>query len=250
MSNTTDPFPQAAFQYLASAEGNHWWFRSRNQLILWVLKSKIHGIKNFIEVGCGTGYVLSGVAHAFPSLDLEASEYFEDGLVYARQRVPQCRFRQLDATLMSDSEAYDCIGAFDVIEHIEADQVVLANLARALRSGGFLLLTVPQHTWLWSAADDYAHHVRRYSRSELMAKVNQAGLNVSYCSSFVSLLLPLMALQRLSSRKRPYQPDDEFAISRLLNNVLRLVMRFELLLMCLGMRFPAGGSLVLMARKK
>jgi len=209
----------------------------------------VRGITNFLEVGCGTGFVISSIATAFPELELEASEYFEEGLVFARQRQPQCRFRQLDATAMAEQDAYDCIGSFDVIEHIDADETVLSNFHRALRPGGFLLLTVPQHPWLWSAADDYAHHKRRYTVQELRRKILHAGFRIEYCTSFVSLLLPLMALQRLSTRSQNYNPDDEFKISPLLNAALYLVMQLELILLRLGLRFPAGGSLLLLARK-
>lgn len=248
-SSSPQPFPEEAFEYLAFAERRHWWFLSRNQIIIWILKDKTRGLVDFLEVGCGTGFVISGIAKAFPALELEASEYFEDGLVYARQRLPQCRFRQLDATAMAEDNAYDCIGSFDVIEHIDADERVLSNFNRALRTGGFLLLTVPQHPWLWSAADDFAHHIRRYTVQELRRKVLSAGFRIEYCTSFVSLLLPLMALQRLSSRNQSYNPDDEFKISPLLNAALYLVMQLELILLRLGLRFPAGGSLLLLARK-
>ncbi len=248
-SYSPQPFPEEAFDYLASAEDRHWWFLSRNQIITWILKDKTRGLVDFLEVGCGTGFVISGIAKVFPALELEASEYYEDGLVFARQRLPKCRFRQLDATAMVEENTYDCIGSFDVIEHIDADERVLSNFNRALRTGGFLLLTVPQHPWLWSGADDYAHHVRRYTVQELRRKVLHAGFRIEYCTSFVSLLLPLMALQRLSSRNKNYNPNDEFKINTLLNAALYLIMQLELTLLRLGLRFPAGGSLLLLARK-
>jgi trans-aconitate methyltransferase len=125
MSGT--PFPYSAFRYLATAENKHWWFRARNCVIIWMLGSRLSGVKSFLKVGCGTDFVISGIAKAFPSLELEASEYFEEGLFFPRQRLPQCRFRQLDATAMAEQNAYDCIGSFDVIEHIDADDRVLSN---------------------------------------------------------------------------------------------------------------------------
>lgn len=243
------PFPQEAFSYLASAEYRHWWFRSRNQIIIWALRGRVCDFRNFIEVGCGTGFVIHRIAMEFPKLSLEASEYFENALDFARHRVPQCKFKRLDARKMNDSEVYDCIGSFDVIEHIEADELVLENFYRALRSGGLLLLTVPQHPWLWSLADEYAHHVRRYKHYELCNKVQNVGFQIEYCSSFVSLLLPFMALHRLVPRKSVYNPDDEFMIGPVFNGFLFLVMQIELILLKLGLRFPAGGSLLLLARK-
>jgi SAM-dependent methyltransferase len=251
MNECSGPFPSSAYSYLSLAEARHWWFRARNIVIVWILKSKARLSSGCIllEVGCGSGFVTSGIAKAFPTARLEATEYFEEGLIIARQRVPTCTFRRLDATQMAEDAIYDCLGSFDVIEHIDDDELVLSNFFRAIRRGGRLLLTVPQHPWLWSAADDYAHHVRRYTRSDLCSKVSRAGFRIEYCTAFVSLLLPLMALQRLSSSNQNYNPDDEFKISPLLNAALYLVMRLEHLLLRLGLRFPMGGSLLLLARK-
>jgi SAM-dependent methyltransferase len=249
MNTYSSPFPDSAFPYIASVEDTHWWFRARNQIVIWVLRSWIRQFFSFLEVGCGTGYVISGIAKAFPNSQLEATEYFEEGLIFARRRVARCVFRQLDATTMTEAGTYDCIGSFDVIEHIEKDELVLSNLYRALRPNGHLLLTVPQHPWLWSTADESAHHVRRYTAMELRDKAQKAGFCITYCTSFVSLLLPLMLIQRLSKRNPNYNPDDEFKVSPFLNTALYLVMQVELTLLKLGLRFPAGGSLLLLARK-
>lgn len=58
-----------------------------------------------------------------------------------------------------------------------------------------------------------------------------------------------MALQRLSSRHQNYNPDDEFKISPLKNEALYLVMQVELTLLQIGLRFPPGAFLLLLARK-
>jgi len=243
------PFPEEAFKYLEDVEENHWWFRARNQIILWVMQTKLDQVTEFLEVGCGTGYVLNGIAQAMPELRLEASEYFDNGLEIARRRVPQCNFRQLDATQMSEIAAYDCIGCFDVLEHINDDQQVLQSFFRALRRTGYLLITVPQHPALWSASDSYAKHRRRYRSQELIKKVLQAGFRIEYTSSFVSLLLPLMAMQRIRSRQTKYEPDVEFKVNGLISKTFYAVMQLEIILLKLGLRFPAGGSRLLLARK-
>ena len=242
-------FPRDAFPSLAFAEASHWWFKARNQIILWALRTRVYGIKNFLEVGCGTGYVIHGIAQEYPLLALEASEYFQEGLAFARKRVPKCCFRQLDATCMTDNNRYDCIGAFDVLEHIDDDISVLSNFYRALHSSGYLLLTVPQHPWLWSSADVYACHARRYTYSGLRRKLLSAGFKVCFHTSFVGLLLPLMIWQRLLLRKKSYELDDEFNISPLINACLWFCMQVEFILLKHGVRFPAGGSLLVVAKK-
>lgn len=243
------PFRASAFASLAAAEDGNWWFRARNRLILWVLRTRVGKVQRFLEVGCGTGFVLHAVRGAFPHADLTASEYFEEGLVYARERVPDARFLQLDARAMQEEARWDVIGAFDVIEHIDEDERVLANLARALVPGGWLLVTVPQHPWLWSALDESACHQRRYTRQELLAKVRVTGLKVEYATSFVSLLVPLMWLSRRQRRNTSNQMRSEFDIPPWLNRALALVMAIEFGLLRLGLRLPVGGSLLVLARK-
>lgn len=243
------PFPKAAFDALASSEARHWWFRARNQLLVWILRSRVGEFRNFLEIGCGTGFVLDGIRHEFPDVELFGTEFFEEGLMHARQRIPSAKFEQLDARLMSDVERYDMIGAFDVIEHIDEDEVVLTNISRALRKGGHLLVTVPQHRWLWSAADERACHVRRYTRGELIDKVRGAGLEVKYVTSFVSLLMPLMWLSRQRSGQKDAETNSEFDISDATNRLLAFVMKIELKLIKFGVPLPFGGSLLVLARK-
>jgi trans-aconitate methyltransferase len=249
MTSPRTPFPVTTFATLAAAEANHWWFRARNRVLLWALKKQVGHFDSFLEVGCGTGFVLEGIHKAYPNAEFYDSEYFEEGLVHARERLPFATFTQLDATTMSDTERYDVIGAFDVIEHIEQDQLVLENLSIALKQGGSLVISVPQHRWLWSEVDEYTCHVRRYTRKELLDKVQAAGLRVQYVSSFVSFLVPLMWLSRLRARKGEYNPMAEFQIPVWLNLSLEWVMKLELGLLKLGVSIPVGGSLLLVAKK-
>jgi len=243
-------YPSEVFPGLAAAEATHWWFRARNKILKWAFSKFAGNCRDFLEIGCGTGFVLEGFSHAFPQLRLSGSEYFEEGLSFAKQRVPSADFRQIDATKMDDFELYDCIGAFDVIEHIEEDVVVLQNIHRALRSGGYLMLTVPQHRWLWSIVDEHSHHCRRYTRKDLVEKIRHAHFEPVFVSSFVSLLVPLMWLNRRKTElKADFDLLAEFHIPRWLNASLEWVMGIEFFLMRIGVRFPIGGSLLVVARK-
>jgi trans-aconitate methyltransferase len=249
MVSDSIPFPSESFALLAAVEADHWWFRARNQVLLWVLSCWVEPFNALLEVGCGTGFVLEGISQAYPQAHLYGSEFFEEGLIFARQRIPSATFTQLDARLLQEQDRYDVIGAFDVIEHIEEDVLVLENLTRALKSAGNLLITVPQHPWLWSTVDEHVCHVRRYSRRELVRKVRGVGLKVEYVTSFVSLLVPLMALARLRANTTNYDPMAELRISPWLNRSLEAVMAVELRLLQVGITLPIGGSLLLLARK-
>ncbi|NRB39894.1 MAG: class I SAM-dependent methyltransferase [Pseudomonadales bacterium] len=250
LSEEADGFKPEYFQKLMGLEKGNFWFRARNSLILWALKKYFPGFSSYFEIGCGTGYVLSGVAKAYPSVAVFASEIFSVGLEFSRKRVPTAQFMQMDARRMPFSEEFDVLAAFDVLEHIEEDELVLENMFRAVKPGGGILLTVPQHAWLWSQADDYACHVRRYSEKMLLEKVERAGFEVIRSTSFVSLLLPLMLLSRLRSRGgREYDPAKEFEIPSFINRFLEWIMGLERAFIRFGCSPAFGGSRMLVARK-
>ena len=251
LAKANDGFEATHFDELAPLEAKNFWFRSRNQLIIWALNRYFPGVESFLEIGCGTGYVLSGLEQAFPGLRLSGSEIFSNGLNYAKGRVSRCNLFQMDARDIPFEEEFDVIGAFDVLEHIAEDERVLSEMYRAVRPGGGVILTVPQHAFLWSQADEHACHVRRYSAEDLRHKVQQAGFSVVRVTSFVSLLLPLMMLSRLRQRApdKAYDPLAELKIGGFTNWVLGKTLDLERALIHMGLSFPAGGSLLLVARK-
>jgi len=244
-------FKAEYFAPLASMEGGNFWFRARNALVAWALSKYFPEPDSLLEVGCGTGYVLSGIARTCPDTRLVGSEIFIDGLSFAAERVKRASFVQMDARRIPYIEEFDVVAAFDVIEHIEEDELVLRNFWQALKPGGGVLLTVPQHQWLWSETDNYACHVRRYSASELHAKLERAGFDVVRSTSFTALLLPAMALSRRGgSGNKPFDPLAEFNIPDVLNRALGAVLTIERLLVRMGINFPIGGSRLVVAKKR
>lgn len=251
LAKRNEGYDPAYYADLYALEARNYWFRARNSLLTWALAKYLPDARNFLEIGCGTGFVLAGIAGALPQLKLYASEIYSDGLPYAAGRVPRAELCQMDARAIPYSGHFDAIGAFDVLEHIEDDVRVLAQMHRALRRDGGLLVTVPQHRFLWSQYDEHSHHVRRYAARDLRDKVLQAGFRIVMMTSFVSLLLPLMLL----SRRRPRSPAAEFdvlaelRVGRAANFLLESMLGFERALIRLGARFQAGGSLLLVARR-
>lgn len=243
-------FKSGYFAQLAPLEEANFWFRSRNLLIVWALKKYFPGLQSLLEVGCGTGYVLSGIASAFPTVELVGSEVFVAGLSFAAERLPDAHLIQMDARHIPYVNEFDVATAFDVLEHIEEDQAALDNLYCAIRPGGGLLVTVPQHQWLWSSSDSYACHVRRYDAIELHTKIISAGFTVLHSTSFVSLLLPLMMLSRRRGQgNKILDPMDELRVNPLMNSILEGILSVERMMIRMGVKFPMGGSRLIVAKK-
>jgi SAM-dependent methyltransferase len=243
-----DGFDRAAFDMLATLEHGSFWFRSRNRLLSWALQQYFPAARSLFEIGCGTGYVLEGLRQTLPRLRLVGGELHGEGLRHASQRLRGVELLQLDARSVPFDGEFDVVGAFDVLEHIEEDELVLKQLFTATKPGGGIIVTVPQHPWLWSASDEYGEHKRRYRRAELVAKATATGFEVRRVTSFVSLLLPAMAVVRLLGRVRPPDPFSELQPTRA-DPLLERVLDLERSLLTRGRDLPFGGSLLLVATR-
>jgi SAM-dependent methyltransferase len=246
----TGGFDEQSFEHLPDAEERSFWFRSRNSLIVWAMRRYFPAARSMLEVGCGTGFVLAGVRDAFPEIRLVGGELFQAGLAVAARRVPDAELLELDARDLPFDDEFDVVGAFDVLEHIDDDARALREMHSALRPGGGLLVTVPQHPHLWSAVDEYSQHVRRYTRVDLLDKVRGVGFEVVRWTSFVSLLLPILAVSRLRFRGvKTFDPLSEYRSPPLVDSALGWVLAAERALIKSGLPLPAGGSLLVVARR-
>jgi SAM-dependent methyltransferase len=249
-ADTDGAFSGADYANLERIESASFWFRARNELIKWALRDRFPGARRLLEVGCGTGYVLAGLESGFPELELSGSELSLEALRIARDRLERASLYQFDARAIPFRDEFDVVCAFDVLEHIEQDEAVLKEMHAAANAGGGLLITVPQHQWLWSAPDEYAGHVRRYTRGELLSKVQAAGFSEVLVTSFATAVLPLMAASRLRSRlaRSHYEPTAEHLQAQRVDAMLDRLMRIDLALIRRGRSLPVGGSLLVAAR--
>ena len=124
------------------------------------------------------------------------------------------------ASLPFRAGSFDAVLAFEVLEHIEDDQDVFDEMARVLRPGGMVAVSVPLHAALWSELDDACAHVRRYELGDLWGKLRKAGMEperYQLHGSFRRAVLPRVRRTMLASAPR--------ASNALLQNVVFPCMR-------------------------
>ena len=242
-----DGFDKTLFETLFQIEPSHFWFRSRNNLLIQSFKEYFPAAKNYCEIGCGTGNVLQAISTKNPGLDVTGSEIYLSALDYAKNRVPHANLIQADVCRFPYESEFDVIGTFDVLEHIDNDTLALRNINKALKNDGGLILTVPQHKWLWSNYDEMACHKRRYSRKELRIKLEIAGFRIIRMTSFLTFLLPFMMVSR---SKKTNDPSSLLTIKRSINSIFYKISLAEQALINHNINFPIGGSLLCVARKQ
>src|SRR5579875_1115088 len=93
------------------------------------------------DLGCGAGW-LTGILSAFgPAMGVELSP---EAVELARHRYPRARFVCADATAWRpEPKSFDVVVSQEVLEHIVDKPKYLAVARRALRRGGYLLMTTP-----------------------------------------------------------------------------------------------------------
>jgi SAM-dependent methyltransferase len=251
LADTVSGMDPKNFDELAGLEAGYFWFVTRNELIVGLANKFFPEARRFLEIGCGTGAVLRELAGSRDWERLVGSELHPSGLAHARKRLPsEVEFVQMDARNIPGVGIFDLTGAFDVIEHIADEEGVLGGMRAATLTGGGTIIAVPQHPWLWSHADDLAHHQRRYRRGELETKLLRNGFEILFSSSFTALLLPLMVASRLMNKSGKQNSDGfrEFRLNRRVNDAFISVLRAEVRMTLAGWRWPVGGSRIVVAR--
>ena len=147
-----------------------------------------------LDLGCGAG------RHAFEAYrrgarvvaaDLDLKELSPVSGMFTAMRAEGEATSPAAATALSADAtrlpfpdgAFDAIIAAEILEHIPDDTAAMAEIARVLRPGGTVAITVP--AWLpericWALSGEYHEvpggHVRIFTRAELAAKLTAAGL--------------------------------------------------------------------------
>jgi 2-polyprenyl-3-methyl-5-hydroxy-6-metoxy-1,4-benzoquinol methylase len=240
-------FPRDRLRRLGQLERWHFWFLGRRALVERLLGRRLaQPGQRVLDLGCGTGFMLGILSH--PGRRLIGIDLRTEGLAATRRAQPRAWVAQAHAaTLPLAADSVHVVLLLDVLEHVD-DRALLLEVARVLRPGGHLLLTVPALPWLWSYRDEAAGHLRRYTRRRLSRVLTATCWQVQEMRYYQCLLLPVAIATRLLGRGGPGARDLEERPPRLLNALLTSVSMAEA---ALGdvVAWPWGLSLVALCQK-
>jgi SAM-dependent methyltransferase len=130
-----------------------------------------------LDIGCGPGALISELAaRGFDAYGVDRSVKAQELGRQLESQSPGMKFRpQLEEKWKG---TFDLVMSFEVIEHLQDDVGAMREWRQYLKPGGRLIISVPAHQDRWNAADEWAGHVRRYERGQLVRAVEAAGFKV------------------------------------------------------------------------
>jgi SAM-dependent methyltransferase len=144
----------------------------------------------------------------------------------------------------------DLVTLLDVVEHVEDDRALVAEIVQAMRPGATLVVTVPALPLLWSPWDEALGHHRRYTRATLRSLAAGLPLAVDEVSFLFPELLPPALVRRVARGRVGRDRDARIAEFPNLPRVLDRALRYVSGLTYRCRRWwPAGTSLLLVAHR-
>jgi SAM-dependent methyltransferase len=242
---------QHTYAIMDEVEGSHWWFVGRRAILEGFLRqilSRINGKSekiNILDVGCGTGANIEMLSQFGEAEGVDVSD---DALEFCRQKGLKVQKGLAEALPFAD-ESFDLTTALDVIEHLDDDVAGLREMFRVTKGGGYSLFFVPAFMWLWGVQDDISHHRIRYTRKQIVGRIEKAGYIVERATyanwTFFTPILAGRTLMKITGIK----PESENNINvSALNGMFGKLFSAERFWLK-NFDFPIGVSIVVVARK-
>lgn len=242
---------QHTYAIMDEVEGSHWWFVGRRAILEGFLRqilSRINGKSekiNILDVGCGTGANIEMLSQFGEAEGVDVSD---DALEFCRQKGLKVQKGLAEALPFAD-ESFDLTTAFDVIEHLDDDVAGLREMFRVTKGGGYSLFFVPAFMWLWGVQDDISHHRIRYTRKQIVGRIEKAGYIVERATyanwTFFTPILAGRTLMKITGIKPESENNINVSALNGLFGKLFSAERFWLK----NFDFPIGVSIVVVARK-
>jgi SAM-dependent methyltransferase len=143
-----------------------------------------------LDVGCRTSPYTIGVPAHFVLTDLpkttELQEALYLGLTGAMIQRQKARRSNVHAIVYDDmtcsslaNETFECVVSVEVLEHVERDDLFVAEVHRVLKRGGVFVMTTPNGDFVREVAPDHKRHYQRRQLLDLL-KTHFERVSVDY----------------------------------------------------------------------
>lgn len=242
---------QHTYGIMNDVEDKHWWFVGRRAILESFLARTVESIRQpnstvrILDVGCGTGANLEMLKQYGESEGVDVSD---DALEFCRKKGLKVH-KGLAEELPFPDETFDLVTALDVVEHLDDDIAGLKEMLRVLKTGGKTLIFVPAFMWLWGVQDDISNHRIRYTRKEIVERLEKAGFTIERATyANITFFAPILA-GRVFMKLTGIKPESENNVNvSALNGFFGKIFSSEKYWLK-NANFPFGVSIVIVAKK-
>jgi ubiquinone/menaquinone biosynthesis C-methylase UbiE len=242
------------YKIMFDLENSYWWFLGKQFLVKNMLKSlrfdRFKG-ERILDLGSGTGMILKVLEDYGVCCGAEISQ----------EAISFLRKRQLNRVVCTDvngplpfkDNSFSLITCLDVLEHLDGDSFLLMEMARVCRPAGYIFITVPAFQSFWSPHDIALHHRRRYTKTQMLARIKGMPCQVVKASYYNMLLsIPIMVFRKMKSALsagNQSQSDFFLSLPGILNRILTNFFKLEIAFLRY-LHFPFGVSLLVVLQKR
>jgi SAM-dependent methyltransferase len=230
LSSQTGSMEDAEYRSMAAAGDTHWWYRATRQLLAtmlqpWIASHDAEASQPLHVLDAGGGTAATGgwlTDHGLVTI----ADYEQQALTFAvdtayARRGPagplpgRPEVRSITGTRADLNHLPFADNTFDGVLCVTAlchrmnpdPAAIVADFARLVRPGGFVLLMEPGGRRLWRGHDDVTHTARRFARTNLVEMLRGAGLDVQRSTGAYTFLVPPAFVIGLIERRRAARSD-------------------------------------------
>ena len=236
----------------------------RERLIMRLFTPKMR-CGRVLDAGCGSGSLVLELGAA--GFQVEAVELSNDFVSMTNQKIARrgwsdrVRVREGSVTNLDfDAGSFDGLICGEVLEHVTpqqgGDEAAVAGFHRVLKPGGLCVVSVPLNPRLWDHSDEWAGHVKRYTREGVVELFEKRGFVVENIAMwgfpfgrlYHALLFGpwLKRTAGTAAAERESRADTRAAGNRILVNLVANLLRFDMLFS----RLPWGRGIIVCARRR
>ncbi len=192
----------ADYAYLYELEEDYWWFAGMRHITAALLDRMCPPGRDrlILDAGCGTGGMLSWLTRYAGNGRVVGIDLIDTALGFCRQRNHEMITQASVQTLPFAESTFDLLTSIDVLVQLDgegSDQTAIGEMYRVLKPGGLAFVRVAAHEWMKSDHDQALGTKHRYSLTELVGKMRQAGFKTLRETYANSIPMPLAMLRRL-----------------------------------------------------
>lgn len=188
----------------------------------WALTFIKKGVK-ILDAGCGTGYGSNLLASCGRVIGIDSNS---EAIRFAKKNYGnQANFLLADITMLQfRNEEFDCICAFEVIEHLKNPRKFLSEAKRILKKDGIIFLSTPNkaiHSPHGQSSSPY--HIKEYTYNDFSHLLNSFFKVVKIQGQVKSMRAKKAIAKFMNSQRarEEFVQKDKFGIRKLMSKALK-----------------------------